>query len=109
MSEKREHTRVGISFPVECDFLTKNCYFYTVSKDMSSGGVKIVTDDFIPMGNSLKLNINLIEKVVRLKAKVAWCNKERANDRYSVGLQFSEISDTNKRSIDQFLNQIYNY
>jgi c-di-GMP-binding flagellar brake protein YcgR len=107
MIERRKEPRVKVSFPVECSFLPERNYFYTVSKDLSMGGVKILVNDFIAKGNLLKLNINLINKVIDLKAKVVWCNKERMSDRYSAGLQFVEINEKKRKSLATFLNTIF--
>jgi c-di-GMP-binding flagellar brake protein YcgR len=107
MEERRKHNRINVSFPVECNPLTEKNYFYTVSKDLSLGGVKILASDFLPKGNLFRLNINLIDRLVDVKAKVAWCNKERISDRYSVGLEFVEASEDNQKSLCDFLNKTY--
>lgn len=107
MDEKRREDRVNISFPVECNIMPKRNYFYTVSKDLSLGGAKIFSDDFIPQGNLIKLNINLIDEVVGLKAKIAWCSKESMLKRYSAGVEFIEIDKGNKKILSDFLNKIF--
>lgn len=107
MKDKRKYPRVGISFPLECKLLPQRNYFYTVSKDLSLGGVKILTDKFIAKGISLKVNLNLIDKVVALKAKVAWCNKERVAERYSAGLEIVEINEENKKELSFLVNKIH--
>lgn len=105
-SERRTYSRIDISFPVECNILPKRNYFYTVSKDLSSAGVKILSNDFLSKGNFLKVNINLIDNVINLKAKVAWCNKERVCERYSAGLEFIEINEKDRVMLSDFLNKI---
>ena len=74
-SERRREQRIGISFPISCNTLPKHSYFYTVCKDLSSEGVRIITDNFLPRGNSLKISLNLISQIINVKAKVMWCNK----------------------------------
>ena len=103
MKDKRREPRVGISFPVACDPLPQRHYFYTVCKDLSTEGVKIISNNFMPKGNSIKLNLNLIDKAINLKAKVMWCNKERYSDRYHAGLHFEEISEKDRGQIIYFL------
>lgn len=100
--DKRKNLRSLISFPIECSILPSKEYFYTVTKDLSVGGVRILSDDFLSKNNCLKLNINLIDKVLGVKAKVVWCNKERVSDRYSAGLEFVEMPEENKT----YLNSI---
>jgi c-di-GMP-binding flagellar brake protein YcgR len=109
INEKRaDSERIKISFPVECNVPAGKSYFYTVCKDLSQGGLKILSNNFIAKGNILKLNINLIDNVVNLKAKVAWCSKERASERYVTGLQFVEINKESQGALSRFLNRIYN-
>jgi len=106
MDERRKAPRADISFPVECDVLPANSYFYTVSKDLSNSGAKIITDHFIPKGNTLKMHINIIDRVVAVKGKVAWCNKERTADRYTAGIEFLEINKTHSGALSKLLGVI---
>jgi c-di-GMP-binding flagellar brake protein YcgR len=108
MDNRRGHDRVKISFPVECSLPTARQYFYTVSKDLSQGGVKIFSDNFIPRGNNIKVNINLIDCVLSFNSKVAWCNKERVSDRYVTGLQFVDTNKTAEADLSRFLNRVCN-
>jgi c-di-GMP-binding flagellar brake protein YcgR len=105
--ERRRYPRVNVSFPVECEILHQKDYFYTVSKDLSMGGIRILSDKFLPKGNLVKININLINHIVGLKAKVAWCNKERITERYSVGLEFLETNEGDKKVLTSFLSSVY--
>lgn len=107
MAEKRKYPRINVSFPVECSVLPQRKYFYTVSRDLSLGGVKILSNIFLPKNDSFKLTINLIDKTLDVKAKVAWCNSERMIDRYSAGLEFIEINQTSHRGLSSFLDKIF--
>lgn len=106
MIEKRKNPRISISFPVECNYLPFKTYFYTVCRNLSKGGTSIFSDNFLPQGKSLKLNINLIDRIITAKAKIAWCMKNRASERYSAGLEFTEINSESKRELENFLNRI---
>jgi c-di-GMP-binding flagellar brake protein YcgR len=106
IDERRKTCRSAISFPVECGLLPEKNYFYTVSKDLSNGGAKIIIDNFIPKGNVIRMYINIIDRVVEMKARVAWCNKERISDRYTAGLEFLEVNKTQSGALSQLLNTI---
>jgi len=108
MIDRRRSSRVTVSFPVECKALPSQNYFYTVSKDISSVGVKILTNDFLSKGDSLQLHINLIDRLISLKAKVVWCNNERTSDRYAAGLEFMETNNQTKQSLSRFIDAIHN-
>lgn len=101
---RRKIQRVGVSFPVECDLLPMRTYFYTVSKDLSNDGARIITDRFLAKGDILRININLIDQIMEIKARVAWCNKERASERYLTGVEFLEINHTTKGALSKLLS-----
>ncbi len=107
MSDKRNFPRVDVSFPVECKPLPERNYFYTVSKNLSLGGVRIISNRFLPKDNLLKVNINLIDSVLGLKAKVAWCNQDRLSERFSTGLEFVDASESSKKKLFTFLNRVF--
>ena len=106
MEERRRNPRVDASFPVACNMLSTGRYFYTISKNLGLGGVRILYNKFIPRDSALKVNVNLIGRVVSLKAKVVWCNKQRIADRYAAGLEFVEVNKRNQRDISQFLDNL---
>jgi len=106
MENRRKNPRVGVSFPVECSVASEKNYFYTVSKDLSNNGVKILAGQALSKGASLRLNINLINKIVDVLAKVAWCNKERASERYCVGLEFLEMDKLSQETLGGFLSKV---
>lgn len=103
MDERRQYPRIDISFPVECKMLPSQDYFYTVSKDLSQVGLKIVSNEFMPKNELLKLSLNLINKILDVKARVVWCSQERASERYSAGVEFVEIEDHSRDELTAFL------
>ncbi|MDD3296663.1 MAG: PilZ domain-containing protein [Candidatus Omnitrophica bacterium] len=108
MDERRKYPRIDVSFPVECQALPSQGYFYTVSKDLSEVGAKILTNTFIAKNNMVKLHLNLINKILDFKAKVVWCNKERVSERYTAGLEFTETDTAGKKELSNFISKINN-
>ncbi|MCF7874067.1 MAG: PilZ domain-containing protein [Candidatus Omnitrophica bacterium] len=106
MEEKREYFRYKLSFPAEYQPMNSSQHSYTVTKDLSLGGVKIVSDDFVAKGQTLKLKINLIKQIFNFKTKVAWCNRKRFSDRYHLGCEFVEVPQFHKIKYRKFLNTI---
>lgn len=86
--------------------LSEKNYFYTVSKDISAGGVQIISNNFIPKNNIVKLTINFIDSLFTIKAKIAWCNKKRISERYNAGLEFIEMSQTLNQQINHSLDSL---
>lgn len=108
MQERRNDFRAGVAFPVECSKLPARSYFYTVSRDLSATGVRILSNDFLASGDTFKLNINLIDAILDIKAKVVWCTKESVADRYSAGLRFLEVSESSKGVLTRLLSKMHN-
>lgn len=108
MKERRKEQRVKVSFPVECVLLPeRKRFFYTVSKDLSFSGTKILSEEFLSWGKDIKITINLINEMAELKAKVVWCNKEPYAERYYSGLKFLEINKETKRKLGNFIDKTY--
>jgi c-di-GMP-binding flagellar brake protein YcgR len=106
MDERRKYPRIEISFPIECETCPDKYYFYTVTKDLSLGGAKILTENFLPKDYLMKIKINFIDKMMQVQAKVAWCNQMRVCDRYCVGLEFLNLNSQQQKDISYFLSQI---
>lgn len=103
MINKRKNQRISISFPIECNLLPKCNYFYTVSKDLSVSGTRILANEFMVKDQPLKLNINCVDKILDLKGRVVWCNREPALERYAVGIEFEEVTNENKQYLESFI------
>jgi len=104
MQEKRKNSRINVSFPVECKSLPSRKYHYTVSKDLSVGGARIISNDLIAKNTLLKISINLIKNVLDLTARVAWCSKERFSERYLAGLEFTEMNIATQKTLLSLIN-----
>ena len=106
MEEKRKHQRVKISFPVRCEGLDSRKSFYTVFKDISTGGLKVISEEFIAVNKFVKFEINLINTLVRAKGKIVWCNPQAFADRYWAGIEFTEIGPGAQKVLSEFLSNI---
>lgn len=112
MSEKRKEKRVEEEIKVAIKLLPEDKYphdeniVYALTKDISSGGVKIVTDKMLPVGTLLNLELTLakIRKLVEATAKVRWVNRLYDDDVFEMGLEFV---DTPPESVMLLLEYIY--
>lgn len=83
-------------------------YFYTVSKDLSVVGAKIVSNEFMPKNEFLKLSLNLINRMLDVKARIVWCSRERASDRYAAGVEFVEVATPSRDELSKFITTTNN-
>jgi uncharacterized protein (TIGR02266 family) len=112
MSEKRKEKRIEEEIKVAIKLLPEDKYqhdknvVYALTKDISSGGVKIVTDKMLPIDTILKIQLTLakMRKLVEATAKVRWVNRLYDDDVFEMGLEFI---DTPAESVMLLLEYIY--
>ncbi|OGW30404.1 MAG: hypothetical protein A2X54_01120 [Nitrospirae bacterium GWF2_44_13] len=91
--------------------------FKAFTRDISGGGLMFETDRDIPAGSELELEIyqpsNSGKRIifsVHVIAKVAWTRAiekdafEEGENRYQVGVEFSEIKEEDRQRIVNFVN-----
>lgn len=106
MEEKRKYPRHKLSFPAECKRARSSKYFYTVTKDLSLEGARIISNNFLPKDETFKVSLNLVKQVFNFSARVAWCSRDRFSDRYSAGLEFFSTHDCSRNQYLSFLNSV---
>jgi uncharacterized protein (TIGR02266 family) len=112
MSEKRKEKRIEEEIKVAIKLLPEDKYqhdkniVYALTKDISSGGVKIVTDKLLPVDTTLKIELTLakMRKLVEATARVRWVNRLYDDDVFEMGLEFV---DTPSGSVMLLLEYIY--
>jgi len=105
--DARKFPRARISFPLKCERGTETSYFNTVSKDLSNGGVRVLSEQFVSPGEEVTLNINLIDRMVSARAKVVWCNESEYGNRYLFGAEFMDMPEDDRNTLRNFLSLIF--
>lgn len=109
MKERRKESRTNVAFPVEYSLGKGKNTFYTVSKNINTAGIEIVSESSFSPGKQLKLHINFIDKVALAKAKVIWCQKEVYSERYRLGLKFLTLTEKNTSQLDSLISSLNQY
>jgi hypothetical protein len=94
--EKRKEPRREDELPVEIEILSDETnpgptrVLYAQIKDISAGGVKIVTSVYIPLDTPIKLKITLLKlgETIGPVGKVVWGNQIENSDLYEMGIEF---------------------
>ena len=94
--EKRKEPRREDELPVEIEFLSDetnpspSSVIYAQIKDISAGGVKILTSVYIPLDSLVKLKITLskLRKTIDPIGKVVWGSQLENGDVYEMGIEF---------------------
>jgi len=106
--EKRvpEETKVAIRILPEDRYEEDKSVVYALTKDISSGGVKILTDKMLPVDTLLRIELTLakLRKLITVKGKVRWVNKLYDDEVFEMGLEFI---DTPPESVILLLENIY--
>lgn len=79
---------------------------YALTKDVSAGGVKILTDTLLPINTLLKIEFPLARahKLVSVIGKVKWVKSLYNKELFEMGLEFV---DTSPEDIMSLLEHIY--
>jgi len=106
--EKRveEETKVAIRILPEDRYEVDKNVVYALTKDISSGGVKILTDKMLPVDTLLNIELTLtkLRKLVTVKGRVRWVNRLYDDEVFEMGLEFI---DTPPESVILLLENIY--
>ena|GEM_PF-272933 len=110
-TEQRKHQRVEAHIPVKYCKLRNGAGIKrasSVSKDLSQGGVRFRTAEFISMACRLilELDMPMFTKSVKAISRVAWIRKAASVDSFEVGSQFIEMSEEDKELISEYVSKL---
>ena len=109
VEERRRYFRTETNMPLKYKNLRNvgKVPIGSLTKDISEGGVRFKTTEFVSLACRLVLEINLPTNPKPIKAisKVAWIRKIQAGDSYELGNQFLEITKEDKSRIMDFVNR----
>ena len=96
MVDKRREKRFKEENKLICEIIScdeifkKKKIFYTLTKDISLGGVNIRTDTFLPVDTVVKMELSLpkMQKIVCVKGKVKWNKSLYGGEVFELGLEF---------------------
>ena len=108
INEKRKKRRIDVDVSLRYrDIKEKSkTLICTLTKNISENGVRFTTDRYIPLSHSLFIEIDLVlhSRPVRAIGKVVWIKKFPVGEFYEVGNRFLEISDEDKRILQEYVN-----
>lgn len=98
--DERKEPRRKDELPVEIEILAdeiqsgNNSVIYAQIKDISAGGVKILTSVYIPLSVTVRMRISLdkLGQSIGPIGKVVWGNRVENSDMYEMGIEFEKVS-----------------
>ncbi|MFA5146219.1 MAG: PilZ domain-containing protein [Candidatus Omnitrophota bacterium] len=109
IDERRKNKRVTFHLPLQYRNLRKIgvTSLGSLTKDISEGGVRFNSSEFISLACRLVVEITLPTSTKPIKAisKVAWIRKLPTTSEYELGNQFLEMSKEDKDLVMNFVNR----
>lgn len=90
-NDKRKSQRFNFREAVQHRFPEKSSLIGSLGFDLSEGGVRFRTEDFIPVQAEVVVNLQLeAERETALAARVVWIQRIPHGENYHVGCEFLE-------------------
>lgn len=107
--ERRRQPRINTAMSVQYRGIRQanDSVVNAISRDISTGGVCLLVNEFISVFTRLVLEIAIpsAPKPVRVVSKIAWIRKRPYGEQYEVGAQFMDISEEDKRGVFGFVER----
>lgn len=107
--EKRRFQRIDSSLPLRYkNIKTATVPMGSLTKDISEGGIRFKTNEFISLACRLVVEITLptVQRPIKAISKVAWIRKLSSGEQYELGNQFLEISKEDKGFITDYVSRL---
>ncbi len=102
--ERRRFRRVNAKFPIWYQ-MKKGGFFASAStEDVSISGMRLNADRFFPSGLNLKLELNILSKVIKAVGRVVWSRSLPSSGRYQMGIEFIKVDPQEKNYLSDYIN-----
>jgi c-di-GMP-binding flagellar brake protein YcgR len=101
--ERRRYRRLPYSLPLQYRNIDEGSGHFSggLTKNISEGGIRFVSQRFLPIATNLDLTINTptSPRPLRATSRVVWIHKAPTGEYYEVGLQFTSIKEEEREAI----------
>ena len=102
--EKRRLPRVCAKFPIRYRIKRGGFFASALTEDLSLSGTRLNADRFFPQGINLKLELNILSKIINPIGRVIWSQSLPHTDRYKMGIEFIEINPEDRKNLSDYIN-----
>lgn len=107
VKEKRRFPRIDARLPLQFKDVQRpiETYTGTLTGDISEGGVRFVSDEFLSIFTRLLLEVSVpsFSRPIKAISKVAWIQKISGGNQYSVGVRFMDMTEEDKKHLASFI------
>ena len=110
-SEKRKFPRIPFREAVEYNMRDNNNFGGCLAYDLSTGGMRINFNDFVPSQTKISVRVSLgqpVNMVVDLVGRVVWIQQISHSERYHLGLEFTD-TDGLRKSQEDIASYVHSY
>ena len=101
--ENRISCRLNFYSRIRYQFRGKPDFDSGISKDISSGGLRLANERFIPSATLVMLEINVLNRILRPVGKVAWSTALMYSNRNQTGIEFVEFNRIERDYLKDFI------
>ena len=107
MKERRKFKRINEQTAVGYSVMPNYKSERKLTQDLSLGGIKFISDHFIPVGSVLKLEISLkhTPRVISAVARLVWIKAIFNDEHYDAGAEFIEIDREDLEFMRDYLDR----
>lgn len=105
--ERRRFVRIRQQDIVNYTVLSQFKSRRKLTQDLSLGGARFISDNFIPIHAILKLEIKLMDtpRMINAVARVAWIREIFDDENFEVGLEFIDVDKEDLRFLNEHLSK----
>ena len=107
VKERRRHPRVNAHLPLQYKDVQRpiETYSGTLSRDISEGGVRFISNEFLSIFTRLLLEVSVpsLSRPLKAISKVAWIQKIPRSNQYNVGVRFMDMTEEDKKQLNSFI------
>lgn len=107
IKERRRFSRINARLPLQYKDIQRpiETYSGTLTRDISEGGVRFISNEFLSIFTRLLLEISVpsFSRPIKVISKVAWIQKFPRTNQYNVGVQFMDVTEEDKKHLASFI------
>lgn len=109
LKDLRKYERYYVSLMANIEVSDVSDKVFVVVKNMSSGGIKINSSDYLTMSENVRVEV-ILDRINKLAFKGAIVRKGRGKSYFEYGIEIREISETNYKCLKHYLSWLgYDY
>ncbi len=100
-SRIREEDKVVVELLSDIDPPPTKKVFNALTKDISPGGVRLMTNILLPVGSLIKMELALSKrrKLIQATGKICWSRSIYSEELFEMGVEFTEIALEDKMAL----------